>query len=241
MSSHLLKTSKFEGPIDLLLDLVEKRKLHVSDVSLAEVTDSFLKTIENYESLPLPETTQFVYVASLLLLIKSKELLPTLDLSSEETQSIDELKRRLELYALLRDQSHELRALFGTQPSYEREEGGYAKVVFAPGNVDLQLMSQAIDDVVARAPKVEKLEAATVKKIISLEEAIGNLAERISKSMKISFSSYKKMDKAEKLNVVVSFLAMLELVRRGSVYVVQHANFSDIEIESAELKTPSYT
>lgn len=241
MHKHLLKTTKFEGPIDLLLDLVEKRKLHVSDVSLAEVTDSFLKTIEHYESLPLPETTQFVYVASLLLLIKSKELLPTLDLSSEESQSIDELKRRLELYALLRDQSHELRAFFGTHPSYQRGDGGYVKVVFAPGNLDLKLITQAVEDIVARAPKVEKLEAATVKKIISLEEAIGNLAERISKSMKISFSSYKKMDKAEKLNVVVSFLAMLELVRRGSVYVVQHANFSDIEIESAELKTPSYT
>ena len=115
MLKSFLKTTAFEGPIELLLDLVERRKLLVSDLSLAEVTDNFLKIIENYDSLPIPETTQFIYVASLLLLIKSKELLPALDLTIEESENIDELKRRLLTYSLLRDKSNELRKIFGNK------------------------------------------------------------------------------------------------------------------------------
>jgi segregation and condensation protein A len=240
VNKFLYKTEKFEGPIELLLDLVEKRKLHVSDVSLAKVTDEFMKVIDSYESIPLAETTQFVYVASLLLLIKSKGLLPTLDLSTEETASIDELKRRLTLYGIIKEGSQGLGQIFGKHLAYAREEATQAAVVFAPGNISGDLLNTAISDILARAPKEEKLDGATVKKVISLEEAIGNLAERISKSMKITFSSYKKLDRAERLETVVSFLAMLELVRRGSVYVIQRANFGDIEIESSEIGTPRY-
>jgi len=235
-----LKTTAFEGPIELLLDLVERRKLLVSDLSLAEVTDNFLKIIENYDSLPIPETTQFIYVASLLLLIKSKELLPALDLTIEESENIDELKRRLLTYSLLRDKSNELRKIFGMHIIYDQRESKQINVVFIPGIVSINLVRNTAREIIARIPTVVKLEERSVKKIISLEEAIRDLTERVNHNIKITFSSYKKLDRAEKINVIISFLAMLELVRRETIYAIQQSDFSQIVVENSELKIPMY-
>ena len=79
-----IPTASFEGPLELLVELIEKRKLLVNDVSLALVTDEYMKYVREFEEHPIGETAQFVLVASTLLLIKSKSLLPILDLSERK-------------------------------------------------------------------------------------------------------------------------------------------------------------
>ncbi len=81
---YKVKTHVFEGPLDLLLDLVEKRKLFVNDVSLAEVTDDFIKYIETHEEFPIGESAEFIVIASTLMLVKSRSLLPMLALTEDE-------------------------------------------------------------------------------------------------------------------------------------------------------------
>ena len=71
-----VKTQSFEGPLDLLLDLIEKRKLFINDISLVKVTDDFIAHVRQFENLPMAESAHFILVASTLLLIKSKSLLP---------------------------------------------------------------------------------------------------------------------------------------------------------------------
>ncbi len=93
-----IKTTVFEGPLDLLLNLVEKRKLFISDVSLAQVTDDFIRHVQSVENFPIGESAQFILIAATLLLIKSKSLLPTLQLTTEETENIHDLETRLKLY-----------------------------------------------------------------------------------------------------------------------------------------------
>ena len=100
-----IETEHYAGPLETLLDLIEKRKLSVSKVSLAEVCDGYLAYVEKLPELPLSETSQFVLVASTLLLIKSRSLLPTVELSDDEEQSIEELERRLQRYAWIRKAS----------------------------------------------------------------------------------------------------------------------------------------
>src|ERR1700741_5234695 len=102
MQTFSLQTDKFQGPIELLLELIESRKMHISDVSLREVAEAFLSHIESFPELPVADTANFVYVASILLLIKSKSLLPNLELTREEEGSIDELEKRLKLFKLLK-------------------------------------------------------------------------------------------------------------------------------------------
>ena len=79
-----VKTKDFEGPLDLLLDLIEKRKFFINDLSLAKVTDDFIAHIQQFENLPMGESAHFILVASTLLLIKSRSLLPQLNLTEEE-------------------------------------------------------------------------------------------------------------------------------------------------------------
>src|ERR1041384_5079208 len=100
---YTVKTSVFEGPLDLLLDLVTKRKLFVNDVSLAQVTDDFIKYLEEHEEFPMGESAEFILVASTLMLIKSRSLLPMIKLTEEEEESIHELEDRLTLYAKYKD------------------------------------------------------------------------------------------------------------------------------------------
>ncbi len=120
-SAFSIKTETFEGPMELLIELVEKRKLLINDISLAAVTDEYMQTVSSMQELSLPNTSQFITLAATLLLIKSKSLLPILDLTSEEEASIDDLEERLKRYQLYRDASLDLQSRFGKQVMYERE------------------------------------------------------------------------------------------------------------------------
>lgn len=241
MSSFAFKTEKFEGPLELLLDLIERRKMHISDVSLSDVADKFLAHIETLGELPVSDTANFVYVASILLLIKSRALLPDIELDREEEASIEDLERRLAIYKLLKEQTVEISRVLGKSVIYSREETRDLQVVFAPpGRLDTNELWQIARQLLEAAPKEEILEQKTVKSIISLEEMIERLAERMQNTLKSSFRTFAKLERSEKVNVIVSFLAMLELVKRGALEVRQHAHFDDIEMEITSTSTPTY-
>src|SRR4249920_742770 len=103
-NSHFrIKTEVFEGPLDLLLSLVEKRKLFINDISLAKVTDDFIAYIQKFDNMPMADSAQFILIASTLLLIKSKSLLPSLTLSEDEEEGIHDLETRLKIYQRIKE------------------------------------------------------------------------------------------------------------------------------------------
>jgi segregation and condensation protein A len=97
-----VKTPIYEGPLEMLLELIEKRKLLINDISLAAVTDEYIARVNAMENLPVGETAEFVALAATLLLIKSRSLLPTLQLTDEGSRDIKELEYRLALYQLIK-------------------------------------------------------------------------------------------------------------------------------------------
>ena|SRR3989344_425129 len=215
--------------------------MHISDVSLSDVADKFLAHIETLGELPVSDTANFVYVASILLLIKSRALLPDIELNREEEASIEDLERRLAIYKLLKEQTVEISRVLGKSVIFSREETRDLQVVFAPpGRLDTNELWQIARQLLEAAPKEEILEQKTVKSIISLEEMIERLAERMQNTLKSSFRTFAKLERSEKVNVIVSFLAMLELVKRGALEVRQHAHFDDIEMEITSTSTPTY-
>src|SRR5690348_9963488 len=129
-SNFSVKTSAFEGPLDLLLDLVTKRKLFVNDVSLAQVTDDFIAYIDQHEEFPLGESAEFILVASTLMLIKSRSLLPTLELTQEEEESIHDLENRLQVYARVKELAAEVKKIFGKRIIFEKEPRKNETVIF---------------------------------------------------------------------------------------------------------------
>lgn len=239
--AYTVRTKEFEGPLEVLLGLIEKRKLHISVVSLAEVTDDFIKYLEAQEQFPLDESAHFVLVASTLLLIKSKSLLPTLELTDEEQGSIEDLEDRLKQYARVRELSAHVKKMYGATPMFPREENRRVVTVFSPDSkTTLEFLNNAVRSVLAAIPKIEKLPKVVVQKVISLEEMISNLSERITSSIKTSFKEFVGANKHEKVHVIVSFLALLELVKRGAVRVSQERDFDDIHLETNDIGVPKY-
>ena len=238
---YSIKTDVFEGPLELLLSLVEKRKLFISDISLSQVADDYISYIKQLENFPIADSAHFILIASTLVLIKSKSLLPNLSLSDEEEKNIDELEARLRQYQKYKELSNYIREMFGSKMSFGRLPNKFDKVVFAPDSkTTVARLVSAIRDTIANMPKLEEVPRAIIKKVISLEDTISNLTDRITKSLKMSFKDFSKIGKADKVNVIVSFLAMLELVKQGIISVRQDRNFHDIEMESHSVGVPKY-
>lgn len=240
-----VKIEGFEGPLDLLLSLIEKRKLPINDVSLATVTDEYIRHIEEQNELPLQQTSHFVLVASTLLLIKSKSLLPTLNLTQEEEEDIEALEERLKLYKRMKELSVHVSERFGKHILFEARECKSTEPVFAPPkDAQVPLLSEAIARVLASLPKVEVVPQAVVKKVISLEEMIDDLTDRITKNFRMSFFEFsragKVIEKEQKVDMIVGFLALLELVKQGIINATQEGKFSDITMETDSVGTPKY-
>ena len=128
---YSIKTDVFEGPLELLLSLVEKRKLFISDISLSQVADDYISYIKQLENFPIADSAHFILIASTLVLIKSKSLLPNLSLSDEEEKNIDELEARLRQYQKYKELSNNIREMFGSKMSFGRLPNKFDKVVFA--------------------------------------------------------------------------------------------------------------
>jgi segregation and condensation protein A len=235
-----IKTPHFEGPLDLLLELIEKRKLLINDISLAQVADEYITRINSMEELPVGETADFVALAATLLLIKSRSLLPSLALTNEETRDIKELEYRLAVYQLIKNAAGDVRKEFKNPALYE----GYAPEpdpVFVPDKtVTATLLLEAARAIIQGFPQFATLPKVSVKKIISLEEMIDRLGARVSEAMRLSFKEFSGMGRRAKPEVIVGFLALLELVKQGIIKATQENKFGDITLESDAVSAPRY-
>ena len=237
-----IKTEIFEGPLELLLDLIDKRKLLINDFSLAEVTDEYMAYVGTLEERHLRTTTHFILIAATLLLIKSRSLLPVLTLTEEEEASIDDLERRLRLYKLYTRASATIKQTFGKRVLYARPYVPSTTPLFTPDQyTSLQALQEGIRNVLANLPKkaLPRVQVP-VRSVVSLEDMMKRLEERVSKQLKISFRNFSG-NARERADVIVSFLAVLELVKQGIVMARQESKFADFDIERERVDTPQYT
>jgi segregation and condensation protein A len=224
-----LATEAFQGPLETLLNLIEDRKMPVSDVSLSQVCDAYLAYVEKLPELPLGETAQFILVASTLLLIKSRALLPNLELSAEERESVEELERRLARYAIYRKAAKLLRKEWGRAPLFFPKRSPERPSVFTPAEASLPTILAAAQRLMNTLPKPEALVQAAIAPVLALEDVIVSLKDRLSRAFKATFRELTQG--ADKESRIVHFLAMLELVRHGNASLTQDKLFSDITIE----------
>ena len=236
--SFSLITEKFQGPLEALLNLIEGRKLSISEISLASVCDAYLVYIEQLPELPLAETSQFILVASTLLLIKSRSLLPTLELSQDERESVEELERRLAMLSLIRRASRILKKEWGAQPLSLAHSAPLRPTVFAPAEATVPRICAAVERIVRTLPRGERLREAAVAPVRALEDVIVEVSNRLQKAFRASFREFTKT--ASREEAIVYFLAMLELVRSGNASVSQERLFADITIEIEQTGIPRY-
>lgn len=238
--NYRVDTPHFQGPLELLLELIEKRKLFINDISLAQVTDDYIAYTQTHTEHTLEQNAQFVLIASTLLLIKSKSLLPTLTLTEEEKVSIDDLEARLSIYKQVKELSRHLEARFGKTILFEAEERPETPVFSPDKNLNTSSIHEAIKRVLTNLPKKEVLPKTIVRKVISLEDMIDTLTKRVTSALRMSFKEFSSGHKDDKVNVIVGFLAMLELVKQGVVHVNQEKHFDDINMETEGIGIPRY-
>src|SRR3989344_5285924 len=189
--SYTIKTTAFEGPFGLLLEMVEKRKLHINDVSLAAVTEDYLNHMNKLGGLHHSEIASFVMVASTLILIKSKSLLPNLALTDQEEGDIKNLEERLRLYELFTKLGIQVKSNFGEKIIFAPLERKNDVLVFLPDEqITKESMMGFTKNVLGGMPKKTFLPEVEVRKVISIEEMIGNLTERIKTSINMSFKDF---------------------------------------------------
>ena len=238
--AFIVKQQHFEGPLDVLLSLIEKRKLFINDISLAKVADDYLAHVKQLENFPIADSANFILVASTLVLIKSKSLLPNLELSDDEKGDIADLERRLKIYQRIKELSVGVKALYGRKILFPLEPRKVEPIFSPNDSINIPAFLAAVKEVLKSLPKKEFLPKAVVTKVMSLEDMITRLTKRVTDNLRMSFREFSKGDRENKVHVIVSFLAMLELVKQGIISVAQEKHFEDIIMETEALETPRY-
>ncbi len=232
MHNYKIKTEHFEGPLDLLLQLTEDQKLDITRVSLAKIADEYLEYIASAENITLEHLSDFLSVASRLILIKSKALLPTLELTEEEEEEISDLEHQLAEYKKFKEASKKIAEIFsGSQSAFSREGFlGQSVVFFPPENFGPENLAKTFSRILGEIPLIEKLEEEMVREVLTLEEKIEHLQSTLKERAETSFSELVKNAK-DKIEIVVSFLAMLEMVKQRIIHVEQGDLFSEIRLK----------
>lgn len=239
--TYKVKTGGFEGPLELLLSLIEQRKLFVNEISLAEVTNDYISYVKSITDVPkekqIADMSYFVLVAATLILIKSKSLLPNLELTEDETEKIGDLERRLALYQIIKNSSIDIKNQFGVKVIFWPNDRVWGEPLFVPDEaITVYNVKNSILEVLNNLPVIEeKKPEVEIKKIINIDQVINSLTDRIQNAINLSFREFSKSHGAEnaeevKIHIIVSFLAMLELVREGIIDVIQNSSFGDIEM-----------
>jgi len=236
MTSAIIRTETFEGPLELLLDLIEKQKLSINEVALAAIADSYVAELKSRASVAPDEIANFLVVASTLMLIKSRSLLPNLPVTNEEEVSIQELETRLAQLARIRELSRHIAELAAAGNRMHERVASYdlPNIFYPPKGVTPHTLHQHIIALIRMLPvfSAQKLPKKTVEHIVSLEEKITELMKRVEKSFTNSFKTMMGTI-TEKSEIIVSFLALLELVKQGHVAVEQRSVYGDITVITA--------
>jgi segregation and condensation protein A len=230
LKTFQIQQEKFAGPLDLLLSLIEEKKLEITEISLAQVTDEFLKHIGDIKQASPGTLADFIVVAAKLLLIKSRALLPTLELSGEEEAEIEDLTKRLEIYRLFKEAAQNLKKIYLKQPLFNREFlFNQTPIFYPPQNLSVLDIQKAFQRIWEEFQKLgEEISVEKIKKIVKIEEKIKELLKILNQNSGLLFKN--AMKKSEKIEVIITFLAILHMFKEKMIIIEQEQEFGEISL-----------
>ena len=243
------KLEHFEGPLDLLLHLIEKNKVNIYDIPIAEITEQYLDYVNHMEKEDLNVVSEFLVMAATLLDIKARMLLPKEidEETGEEQDPRAELVARLLEYKkykymalVLQDREDDAGLIFYKKPTIPKEVAKYEPPVDLDkllGDLTLAKLQKIFEQVMKRQEdKIDKVRSnfgVIRKEPVSLEEKIGSVMEYARKHRQFSFRQILEKQ-GDRLEIVVTFLAILELMKIGKISLTQEHIFDDMQIETLE-------
>lgn len=231
-----VKLDRYEGPYTKLLELIEQRKLSITEISLVSVADDYISYIKTLEEKNLIDISQFIVVASTLILMKAKSLLPGVVYTEEEEKQVYDLEQKLELYAFLMSLCTKVKFLYGKNTLHSREQASRKNtVVFVPDTRVTGIMLQSIALLtLATFMSPKALVKVAVEQSLRIENVIEKLLERVTSMQSVTLQSLAgavgSIEEKKKI-LIVNFIALLELLRSGSIRAEQ-SGVGDIEISS---------
>ena len=231
----------FEGPLDLLLELISQRNIEIKDVKLAEITDQFVHYVENMEELDMEEATAFLDMASRLLLIKSKSLLPVEQEVEEEDEIDDEtrLKIQLQEYQLFKEAGGTLQQQENVDRFYKQPDKnvGDARIVFNQFNLDKLLDAFAF--ILMRTKDKENPQEKKINRDRwTVQDKMQFLSNILKDTEEINFFSLFD-ETYSKMEIITVFMAILEMLKFQKIEVVQAERYADIKIKRKEAVSES--
>ena len=231
--SLIIETEEFNGPMDLLLNLVEKEKIDIENVDLAKITNKFIEEVENLKNHSTKDLTDFIYLASTLLYIKSKKLLPKNDFDEDDQIDEDLIKQRLIEYKKFKEISKQLIELENISSKHFRKIQEDLSVYQSEKEnlivPDINLLSETLLDILSREEKrivIEETEIIEVEEY-KIEDCIEDILWKVEKNKKYNFSSFLSQ-KSNRNEVISVFLALLELLKSNILKVVKNENNMEI-------------
>ncbi|MDA3839807.1 MAG: segregation/condensation protein A [Patescibacteria group bacterium] len=228
-----IKLEKFEGPLSLLLKLIEKEELDITQISLSKIADQYVEYIRNSSFIDPEELADFLLLAARLLLIKSKAMLPYL--YPEEEAEIEDLERQLRIYKEFLDATKKVEIILGKKKfMFAREFNrkvalGNTSVFSPPKSLEKKEMAEVFKSLLIRIKPAEKLGEDKIETKVSIEDKISFIKNLIGTRIKMSFSKIFSQAKT-KTEKIVSFLAMLELIKQKEIVAEQGSLFSEISL-----------
>lgn len=233
MAGYQVQHEQFSGPLDVLLQLIEREELEVTNISLSKVTDDFFVYLDTHQELPAFELADFLVIAARLLFIKSRAILPSVFMVAQEEGETD-LAAQLKMYKAFVEASKKIEARlaqkrwsFGRELIVVKREAGF----YPPEGVSLESLQRAFRLVIDKLKPLIKLPETAIKRVVSIKERIETIRQFLQQAGKGSFKAIVQGAR-DKTDLIVSFLALLELVKQRELDAAQQDLFGDIELQS---------
>lgn len=234
---YSIKINNFEGPLDLLCHLIDKNKMDIYDINISEITDQYIKYIEQMEKMNLEITSEFLVMSSTLLYLKSKHLLPKQQ-DDEEEITEEELIRRIIEYKKFKEITKKLKENF---LQYSKRFYKFPEEIELPKqkiekDYDSTIIPQIYKELLQKNTEKINKNASNIEKIAITETyTVGNTVKEMYRALvkfkKFTFNKLFSLKKHNRNEVVTAFSGLLEMSRRNKVITEQDELFGDIEVE----------
>lgn len=234
---YLIKINNFEGPLDLLCYLIEKNKMNIYDIQINEITEQYIQFLNEMENMNLEIASEFVVMASTLLYLKSKSLLPKQE-DNEEEITEEELIRRIIEYKKFKEISKEFKVnyLIYANRFYKIQEEIELPKRKLEENYDSTKIPEIYGKILERSSVKINKNAKNIEKIAlvdkyTVSDKVKEIYKILAKQKRFIFNKLFSINKRDKQEVVTAFSGLLELSRRSKVQTVQEELFGDIVVE----------
>lgn len=241
-NKYAIKLENFEGPLDLLCHLIDKNKMDIYDIKLSEITDQYIAYISQMEEMNLEVTSEFLIMASTLLYIKSKNLLPT-EVEDERELTEEELLQRIIEYKKYKEISKKIREFYEQNSKRcfklqeniklpkQKLEREYKKEII------IELYTKIVESNKNRLNQNAKnIEKIAITDTYTVGSKVKEMFRELLRKPKFIFNKLYKVSESNKNEVVTAFTGLLELSRRSKVITSQEELFGDIVVEKAKRK-----